>query len=104
MLRVRRRVLSAPSATKNPITSAAASEAAVSSSAVSAPLQYGPEESAAQNRCVSKLASTSRRRYYFTSATGTLYFFAIFASVPVAFSCATPSWICVPSAEASALR
>src|ERR1700724_2984028 len=57
-----RRGLSAPSATANPMPSAVESETAVSSSAVSAPLQYGPEESACQNRCVSKLASTSRLR------------------------------------------
>jgi hypothetical protein len=31
----------------------------VSSSAVSAPLQYGPEVSADQKRCESKLASTT---------------------------------------------
>ena len=99
MLRVRRRGLSAPSAAKKPITSAAASDAAVSSSAVSAPLQYGPEESAAQNRCESKLASN-----YFTVEAGIWYFPAIFASAPFAFSCAMPSWICVPSADASALR
>jgi hypothetical protein len=89
-----RRGQSAPSATKNPIRIAVVSDAAVTSSASSAPLQYGPEESATQNRCVSKLANTSVRRYYLTSATGTLYLFAILTSAPVAFSFATPSLIC----------
>ena len=57
-LRTQRRALRLPSATKKPITIAVVSDAAVSSSARSAPLQYGPEESAVQNRCESKLAST----------------------------------------------
>src|ERR1700730_8863696 len=47
-----RRGLSAPSATANPMPSAVVSATAVSSSAVSAPLQYGPEESACQKRCI----------------------------------------------------
>ena len=45
---MRRRRLRAPSATKNPITIADASATTVNSKAVSAPLQYGPEESAFQ--------------------------------------------------------
>src|SRR5882724_11092529 len=60
-MRTHRRSLSEPSATKNPMRSAAESEAAVSSSAVSAPLQYGPEESACQKRCMSKLLDVCRR-------------------------------------------
>ena len=85
--------------------SAVESATAVSSSAVSAPLQYGPEESACQKRCVSKLASTSRfDPSYLTSAAGTLYFAAIVFSVPRTFSLAMPSLICCPSVEASAFR
>jgi hypothetical protein len=87
--RIPRRSLSAPSAAKKPITIAVASEAAVSSRAVSAPLQYGPEVSADQKRCESKLAST-----YLTVVTGILYFVASFASVPSDFSEAMPSLIC----------
>src|SRR5437763_1758166 len=56
--RTERRGLSTPSATKKPITIAVASETIVSSRAVSAPRQYGPEESADQKRCESKLATT----------------------------------------------
>src|SRR4051812_16339128 len=97
--RTQRRVLDAPSAVKKPMTIAAASAAAVSSSASSAPLQYGPEESAAQNRCESKLAIT-----YFTVLVGILYFVAIFASVPFERSCAIPSEICWPIVPASPLR
>jgi hypothetical protein len=102
--RIARRLLSAPSATTNPSTTAAASETTVSSSAVSAPLQYGPEESACQNRGVSKLASTSTRRYYLTSATGILYRSERPFSVPFTLSRAIPSLIWVPNVEASALR
>ena len=58
----------------------------VSARASSAPFQYGPEESAAQNRCVSKLASTSLAGPTSRRPTGTLYFAASFASVPFAFS------------------
>jgi hypothetical protein len=93
-LRTQRRALNAPSAAKKPMTIAAASEAAVSSRASSAPRQYGPEESAAQNRCESKLAIT-----YFTVLTGILYFCASFFSVPFDRSSATPSAICKPTAS-----
>ena len=95
--------LKAPSATKKPITVAAASDAAASSSAISAPLQYGPEESADQKRCQSKLASTSREPY-FTSPTGILYFAAIVLSAPVTLRRAIPSLIWAPSVAESALR
>ena len=91
-MRVLRRVLSDPSATKNPTRIAVARATIVSSSAVSAPLQYGPEESADQNRCESKLATN-----YFTSPTGILYFFASFASVPFDFSVFRPAAIFGPS-------
>src|SRR2546428_4080109 len=47
-----------PSARKNPMTHAAASDAIVSSRARSAPFQYGLEESASQKTWVSKVAST----------------------------------------------
>src|SRR3954449_7148446 len=47
-----------PSASGKPSSSAAASAAHVSAMARSAPLQYGSEVSASQNRWVSKLAST----------------------------------------------
>src|SRR5438105_12191793 len=47
-----------PRASGNPSRMAAPSDAHVSPMARSAPLQYGPEESASQNRWVSKLAST----------------------------------------------
>src|SRR5947209_17618533 len=57
-LRTQRRWLKLPSATKKPITIAVPSDAVVSARASSAPFQYGPEESAAQNRCESKLATT----------------------------------------------
>ena len=70
-----------------------ASEAPARPSAISAPFQYGLEESADQKTCVSKLASTSLRRY-FTVLTGILNFVAIFASVPSERSIATPSAIC----------
>src|ERR671936_2571134 len=50
--------LERPSASGKPIRHAAPSDAQVSPMARSAPLQYGPEESASQNRWVSKLAST----------------------------------------------
>jgi hypothetical protein len=73
---------------------AAASDAAVSSNASSAPLQYGPEESAVQNRCESKLASN-----YFTVELGILYFAASFASVPFDFSVLMPAEICVPTSS-----
>src|SRR5690242_4320047 len=95
-MRASRRLLSDPSATKNPTTSAIESAAAVSSRAVSAPLQYGWEENADQNRCQSKLASTSLRLPYETSEPGILYFAASFASVPFPFSFATPALICAP--------
>ena len=58
-----------PNARKNPITQATANETSVSSSARSAPCQYGPEVSASQKMWVSKLAST-RSTTYFTSVTG----------------------------------
>src|SRR5438309_5322060 len=47
-----------PSARKNPMTHAAASDAIVSSRARSAPFQYGLEMSASQKMWVSKVAST----------------------------------------------
>src|SRR4051812_8880557 len=47
-----------PSASGKPSSTAAASAAHVSAMARSAPLQYGSEGSASQNRWVSKLAST----------------------------------------------
>src|SRR4051812_44904198 len=50
--------LSFPSARKNASTDAAPSVAHVSSRARSAPLQYGPEVSASQKICLSKLATT----------------------------------------------
>ena len=86
------------------MTIAVESAAAVSSSAVSAPLQYGPEESACQNRCVSKLASTSGRPYYLTSATGILYFVASFFSLPVTLRRAMPSFTSLPTVPASDVR
>src|SRR5262245_6942295 len=49
--------MSAPSATKKPMTIAVPSDAAVSSRARSAPLQYGSEESASQKSPVSKPTS-----------------------------------------------
>src|SRR5919108_5731191 len=61
MLRTPRERLPRPSARKNPITHAAASETSVSSSARSAPSRYGSEESASQKMWVSKLASTRDR-------------------------------------------
>lgn len=87
-------MLSDPSATKNPTPIAVASATIVSSSAVSAPLQYGPEESADQNRCESKLATN-----YFTSATGILYFAASLTRVPFDFSFAMPALIFAPIAS-----
>jgi hypothetical protein len=93
-VRVPRLPLSEPSATKNPTTIAVTRATIVSSSAVSAPLQYGPEESADQKRCESKLASN-----YFTSPTGILYFFASFASVPFDFNVFRPAAIFAPSAS-----
>src|SRR5437867_17086 len=47
-----------PSARKNPMTHAEASDATVSSRARSAPFQYGLEENASQKMWVSKVAST----------------------------------------------
>src|SRR5262245_15330864 len=58
-LRSGRARLSAPSARKNATTVAAASDAIVSSSASSAPCQYGLDDSASQKTCASKLASTA---------------------------------------------
>ena len=58
-----------------------ANETSVISIARSAPLQYGPEESASQKRWLSK-----PRTSYFTSPVGMLYFFASFVIVPFAFS------------------
>jgi hypothetical protein len=92
--RTQRRCEKFPSATKKPMMIAAASDAAVSSNASSAPLQYGPEESAAQNRCESKLASN-----YFTVEAGIWYFPAIFASVPFDLSFLRPAEICVPTSS-----
>src|SRR3954452_9277974 len=99
MLRTERRGLELPSAAKNPMTIAVASDTAVSSRASSAPLQYGPEESAVQNRCESKLAVN-----YLTVLGGILYFAAIFARTPVARSWRIPSVICAPSPAPSAFR
>ena len=98
-LRTQRRGLKFPSATKKPMTIAVASDAAVTSNASSAPLQYGSEESAAQNRCESKLASN-----YLTVFVGILYFAAIFARTPVVRSWRMPSTICAPRPPPSALR
>src|SRR5919202_6654730 len=61
MPRTTRERLPRPSARKNPITHAAASETTVSSTARSAPVLYGLERSASQKMWVSKLASTRGR-------------------------------------------
>src|SRR5918911_4309097 len=58
MPRTIRERLARPSARKNPITHAAASETTVSSMARSAPVQYGLDRSASQKMWVSKAAST----------------------------------------------
>ena len=62
--------LSADSATKNPSTIAVASATTVSSSAVSAPLQYGPEESACPEQVRVEAREHERPRSYCTSPTG----------------------------------
>src|SRR5439155_6906840 len=60
--RMARLRLPLPSARKNPMTHAVASDATVSSRARSAPSQYGLEESASQKMWVSKVASTRADR------------------------------------------
>ena len=78
------------------MTHAAASETHVSSMARSAPVQYGLDVSASQKMWVSKLAST-RRRAYFTSATGSCHFTASRFSVPFFLSFATAARSPFPS-------
>ena len=85
-----------PSASRNPITQAAASETSVSSRARIAPCQYGLDVNASQKTWVSKLAST-RRTTYFTSAAGIWCLVAIFFSVPFFFSALIAPRRAVPS-------